>query len=720
MSRHTLYRPPVVGALALAALVHAGPALAFFAPVPAGTAVEYYHRGFDHYFVTQIADEIAALDEGRIAGWTRTGRGFAVFASAAGGANPVCRFYIPPQHGNSHFYSASPAECAIVLDRIGTDPNFSGYILEAPDVFHAVLPDTVTGACPAGMSAGVPVVERARRLQPPLHRRSRHQGRDAGEGLHRRRLRPAPREHVHAGRGARRRGDGRVGRHAVRRELRRRPRQRRRLRRCGGRAVPRGEPGEPEQPRRGVATGPLVQRRRARPRGRVLVRRRRHLDARHRAVLALLGRQRRQRRRLGARDRPVGLVRARRHRALDGARAQQRAQRRQRDARLALDRRRAHVERAGDAASRRRLELQRQERDHRGPDRRALRVRGVGSPERQRRADLARADQRRRPDLGAGARDLLSRAATARRSTTRSSCCPTARWCCTSPSWPPSATPACCCGSCARPTRARPGRRRSRSRRSRAWAPSTSASGTAIRDGSILASIAAGTDGTLALAWQDARFSTGHDAIAFARSIDGGLTWSAPVRVNGDPSVPAFLPAVAIRDDGTIGVAYHDFRANTPDPATLPTLHWLATSSDGVTWTERVIGGPFDYALAPRAGDRLFLGDYMALVPVGTSFVALSAPTTADPASASDVTAALVPGPAPAASLAASAVKSSAATGRDFPGTRRSRRRARAAGARGAAARARVAALADSRARLPFPLTAMAVPRAGPCAGRRR
>ncbi len=151
----------------------------------------------------------------------------------------------------------------------------------------------------------------------------------------------------------------------------------------------------------------------------------------------------------------------------------------------------------------------------------------------------------------------------------------------------------------------------------------------------------AGPDGSLALAWQDARFSAGHDAIAFARSTDGGLTWSAPLRINGSPSVAAFLPAVAIRDDGTIGVAYHDFRPDTPDAATLPTQQWLATSSDGVAWSERAIGEPFDYALAPRAGDRLFLGDYMALVPLGASFVALSAPTTANPASASDVTAAL-------------------------------------------------------------------------------
>jgi hypothetical protein len=62
----------------------------------------------------------------------------------------VCRFYIPPAHGNSHFFSASPAECNVVVQKTATDPNFSGYVFESPNVFYAGLPDTATGACPAG------------------------------------------------------------------------------------------------------------------------------------------------------------------------------------------------------------------------------------------------------------------------------------------------------------------------------------------------------------------------------------------------------------------------------------------------------------------------------------------------------------------------------------------------------------------------------------------
>ena len=117
------------------------------------SAVEYHHAGLDHYFISSLQQEIDTLDSGRIAGWTRTGQSVRVFpsqASGGAGVNPVCRFYIPPAHGNSHFFSASPSECNVVVQKTATDPNFSGYVFESPNVFYAGLPDTATGACPAG------------------------------------------------------------------------------------------------------------------------------------------------------------------------------------------------------------------------------------------------------------------------------------------------------------------------------------------------------------------------------------------------------------------------------------------------------------------------------------------------------------------------------------------------------------------------------------------
>jgi hypothetical protein len=60
----------------------------------------------------------------------------------------VCRFYIPPEHGNSHFFSASPAECATVSARVGVDPSYSGYVLETTQAFYVALPFP-DGNCPS-------------------------------------------------------------------------------------------------------------------------------------------------------------------------------------------------------------------------------------------------------------------------------------------------------------------------------------------------------------------------------------------------------------------------------------------------------------------------------------------------------------------------------------------------------------------------------------------
>jgi hypothetical protein len=116
--------------------------------------VEYYNASLDHYFISDLQPDIDALDTGRIAGWARTGLGFGVHPgtlSGDPGVNPVCRFYIPPVHGNSHFFSASTAECTAVSAKIGVDPNFSGYVQETPNAFYIRLPDPVTGACAAGL-----------------------------------------------------------------------------------------------------------------------------------------------------------------------------------------------------------------------------------------------------------------------------------------------------------------------------------------------------------------------------------------------------------------------------------------------------------------------------------------------------------------------------------------------------------------------------------------
>jgi hypothetical protein len=149
-----------------------------------------------------------------------------------------------------------------------------------------------------------------------------------------------------------------------------------------------------------------------------------------------------------------------------------------------------------------------------------------------------------------------------------------------------------------------------------------------IRDGTPIAEMAVAPNGTLYVAWQDGRFTGVRDAIALSRSTDGGLTWSAPARINADPGVAAFNPQVHVRADGTVGVAYYDFRPDTADAATLLTDYWLARSVDGINWTEARVAGPFNLNTAPLADGAFFLGDYMGLASSGATFLAFYARTT--------------------------------------------------------------------------------------------
>ena len=112
-------------------------------------AIEFYHAGFDHYFLSTDPIEINALDTGYFTGWARTGEKFRVFAAGSfndAPVRPVCRYYGLPSAGlDSHFYSADPAECYRVNRDYGTE-----WQIESGNVFQVTLPNATTGACPIG------------------------------------------------------------------------------------------------------------------------------------------------------------------------------------------------------------------------------------------------------------------------------------------------------------------------------------------------------------------------------------------------------------------------------------------------------------------------------------------------------------------------------------------------------------------------------------------
>ena len=155
--------------------------------------------------------------------------------------------------------------------------------------------------------------------------------------------------------------------------------------------------------------------------------------------------------------------------------------------------------------------------------------------------------------------------------------------------------------------------------------------GQAGRTGAGIGDIAVGPAGNLYVVWQDSRFSGGQrDGIALSKSSDGGLTWSAPVEVNAVPSTQAFTPSVTVLSNGTVAVTYYDFRNDTPDPSTLVTDLWETLSTDGISWHERHVSGPFNLDLAPNA-EGLFLGDYPGLATDGTDPFPFLLPTGSAP-----------------------------------------------------------------------------------------
>jgi len=166
-------------------------------------------------------------------------------------------------------------------------------------------------------------------------------------------------------------------------------------------------------------------------------------------------------------------------------------------------------------------------------------------------------------------------------------------------------------------------------------------SGAAIRDGMLIPEIAVGPGGKLYVVWQDSRFTGGaRDSVALSQSNDGGMTWSAPVPVNGNTGVAAFAPVVHVRGDGVIGVAYYDFRPNTTAATTLLTDFWLARSADGSTWRDSQIAGPFDLDLGPivtTPGAGPFLGDYQGLASTGNLFEPLFTQTSSSAANRTDI-----------------------------------------------------------------------------------
>jgi hypothetical protein len=632
-------------------IVAAGVALGMHRASLAETVVEYYNASLDHYFMTPLANEIAVLDAGQIAGWMRTGLVFDASATAGSGFNPVCRFYIPPVHGDSHFFSASTHECAAVAAKIGVDPNFSDYIEETPAEFYIALPDTASGACPAGTS---PVYRLWNGRADSNHRYTADRAaRDAmisrgyipegygpdgvamctpRAGLADSQVKVtgaspyapncdgvAPTGTLYTGAevephiasfgsnnligvwqqdrwsdgGARGLRTGYSFDGGLTWSLSQAP-----FTRCsGGNAGNGGDYARASDP--WVAIDPN--------------------GTAYQSAIAFNGAS------FAAGSNSAVLV----SRSVDGGRTWSNA------STLIADGSSAFNDKESISADPFLSSTAYAVWDRLDPT-------GHGVSYFARTTDGAATWEPARPIYDPGGRNqtlnnqLLTTYLSSRGSFRKwvdfftefdvgqndlvtahlayvSSDDAGATW-----SGPSVISDMRAVGAY---DPQNPDRR--------------------IRDAANLASFASGYR-TFVAVWQDSRFSGGlRDGIAFSQSTDGGVTWSPPVEINAVPGVQAFLPTIAFRDDDrAIAVTYYDMRSDTADPPTLLVTLWLATSTDGgVTWQEHHLAGPFDLNVAPVTEDGLFVGDYQGFVTAGDTFAALFTRTNEDLANRTDIVA---------------------------------------------------------------------------------
>jgi hypothetical protein len=118
-------------------------------PLAEARAVEYFHRGFLHLFITADPREIAMMDM-TPSPWVRTGDTIRVWSEADATLSPACRFWSDQAFAprSSHFYTPYVGECA-TLKSGSTVWKFEGnaFYLRMPD-------DSVNGlTCPPGTQA---------------------------------------------------------------------------------------------------------------------------------------------------------------------------------------------------------------------------------------------------------------------------------------------------------------------------------------------------------------------------------------------------------------------------------------------------------------------------------------------------------------------------------------------------------------------------------------
>jgi hypothetical protein len=108
----------------------------------------------------------------------------------------------------------------------------------------------------------------------------------------------------------------------------------------------------------------------------------------------------------------------------------------------------------------------------------------------------------------------------------------------------------------------------------------------------------------------------GNPRIAFTKSTNGGVTWSAPAAISDNPAgLGVFNPAINVSSDGrTVTVVFYDHR-NNPGSNVLVDLYLAQSFDGGATWQPnvRLTSVSTDASLAPLTSAGYMLGDYLGI-----------------------------------------------------------------------------------------------------------
>jgi hypothetical protein len=147
----------------------------------------------------------------------------------------------------------------------------------------------------------------------------------------------------------------------------------------------------------------------------------------------------------------------------------------------------------------------------------------------------------------------------------------------------------------------------------------------AQRAGSLPAAAADPTSGTIYAVWEDSRYRTdGTNDAVMSRSIDGGLTWTLPQRINPGSTtdhVDHYNVTVAVGAGGTVHVAYRQRDESGKGPLYTPTIDtYYQESTDGgksFTTPLKVDSTPSNPYYDAFSRDGSFEGDYNQTTSVG-------------------------------------------------------------------------------------------------------